>query len=403
MSDDLGAFRLRVDMRNEAAKDGRLSAMTFAVKDVFDIAGLVTGGGNPDWLATHEPAQQTAPVVEMCLDAGAHLTGITISDELAFSLLGENAHYGTPINTAAPGRVPGGSSSGSASATAGGLVDFALGTDTAGSIRIPASYCGLYGLRPTHGRISLEGVMPLSRSFDTVGWVARDAKVLSRIGDVILGAGAEDVKSIRRILFLEEAFDLAEADARPALEAAVRQVSRSIAPIERVSLSKEGFADWLAAFNVLRPPEIWVTYGSWIEQVHPHFGPQVAQRFAAAKRAANADTRRAWVFRADKQDKAAALLGGDAVFILPTAPTIAPKIGLNDNSAAAQRENTIRLSCISPMLGLPEISIPLAVVDGCPIGLSLIAPKNADRMLLRAALDLSEAKQVPEDAQGRGN
>jgi len=211
-------------------------------------------------------------------------------------------------------------------------------------------------------------------------------------GDVILGADAEDVKSIRRILFLEEAFDLAEADARPALEAAVRQVSKSIAPIERVSLSKEGFADWLAAFNVLRPPEIWVTYGSWIEQVHPHFGPQVAQRFAAAKRAANADTRRAWVFRADKQDKAAALLGGDAVFILPTAPTIAPKIGLNDSAAAAQRENTIRLSCISPMLGLPEISIPLAVVDGCPIGLSLIAPKNADRMLLRAALDLSEAK-----------
>lgn len=240
--------------------------------------------------------------------------------------------------------------------------------------------------------------MPLSRSFDTVGWVARDAKVLSRIGDVILGAGAEDVKSIRRILFLEEAFDLAEADARPALEAAVRQVSKSIAPIERVSLSNEGFADWLAAFNVLRPPEIWVTYGSWIEQVHPHFGPQVAQRFAAAKRAANADTRRAWVFRADIQDKAAALLGGDAVFILPTAPTIAPKIGLNDSAATAQRENTIRLSCISPMLGLPEISIPQAVVDGCPIGLSLIAPKNADRMLLRAALDLGKAKQIPEDA-----
>lgn len=398
MSDDLGAFRQRLDMRKEAAKDGPLSTMTFAVKDVIDIAGIVTGGGNPDWLATHEPAGQTAPVVQMCLDAGAHLTGITIADELAFSLLGENAHYGTPINTAAPGRVPGGSSSGSAAATAGGLVDFALGTDTAGSIRIPASYCGLYGLRPTHGRISVEGVLPLSRSFDTVGWVAREAKILSRVGDVVLGDDTEGVKPIKRILLLEEAFDLVEADARPALEAAVRRVSRSIAPIERVPLSKDGFSDWLAAFNALRPPEIWTAYGSWIEQVHPHFGPQVAQRFDAAKRAANADTRRAWIFRGDIQSAAAELLGDDAVFILPTAPTIAPKIGLSDSAAPSQREHTLRLSCISPMLGQPEISIPLATVDGCPMGLSLIAPKNADRMLLRAAIDLSEAKQLPAEA-----
>jgi len=388
MSGDLGAFRMRVDMRNEGATDRPLAGMTFAVKDVFDVAGITTGGGNPDWLATHEPAQQTAPAVQMCLDAGAHLIGITIADELAFSLLGENAHYGTPINTAAPDRVPGGSSSGSASATAGGLVDFALGTDTAGSIRIPASYCGLYGLRPTHGRISVDGVLPLSRSFDTVGWLARDAHVLNRVGNVMLGADAEDVKPIRRILLLEGAFDLAEADSRPALEEGVRQVSQSIAPIERVTLSKEGYADLLAAFNVLRPPEIWAAYGAWIERVHPHFGPQVAQRFAAAKRAANADTRQAWVFRADIQDKAAALLGNDAVFMLPTAPTIAPKRGLSDSAAPSQRENTLRLSCISPMLGLPEISIPLAVVDRCPMGVSLIAPKNADRMLLHAAINL---------------
>jgi amidase len=398
MSDDLGAFRQRLDMRNEAAKDGPLSIMTFAVKDVFDIAGIVTGGGNPDWLATHEPAQQTAPAVQMCLDAGAHLTGITIADELAFSLLGENTHYGTPINTAAPGRVPGGSSSGSAAATAGGLVDFALGTDTAGSIRIPASYCGIYGLRPTHGRISVEGVLPLSRSFDTVGWVARDAKILSSVGDVVLGDDKEGVKPIKRILLLEEAFDLVEAEARPALEAAVAQVSRSSAPIERVPLSKDGFSDWLTAFNALRPPEIWTAYSSWIEQVHPHFGPQVAQRFDAAKRAANADTRQAWIFRGDIQNKAAELLGDDAVFMLPTAPTIAPQIGLSDSAAPNQREHTLRLSCISPMLGLPEISIPLATVDGCPMGLSLIAPKNADRMLLRAALDLRETDQLPAEA-----
>jgi len=388
MSDDLGAFRLHVDRRNDAAKGGPLDRMKFAVKDVFDLEGITTGGGNPDWLATHKPAQLTAPAVQMCLDAGAHLIGVTIADELAFSLLGENAHYGTPKNTVAPDRVPGGSSSGSASATAGGLVDFALGTDTAGSIRIPASYCGLYGLRPTHGRISVDGVLPLSPSFDTVGWVARDAKVLNRVGDVILGADAKDMKSIRRILLLEEAFDLAEASARPALEAAARQVCQSIAPIERMTLSKDDIADCLAAFNVLRPPEIWAAYGEWIKRVHPRFGAQVAQRFTAAERGANADTKDAQAFRSATTDKITALLGDDAVIMLPTAPSIAPKRGLSDSIAPTQRENTLKLSCISPMLGLPAISIPLAVIDGCPMGLSLIAPKNADRMLLHAATKL---------------
>ena len=390
MSDNLGAFRQRVDLRNETAKDGPLADMTFAVKDVFDVADITTGGGNPDWLATHEPAQDTAPAVQMCLDAGAHLIGITIADELAFSPFGENVHYGTPLNPAATDRVPGGSSSGSGAAAAGGLVDFALGTDTAGSIRIPASYCGIYGLRPTHGRISVDGVIPLSRSFDAVGWLARDVKVLNRVGEVMLGADAEDVKPIRRILLLEEALDLADAEARPALEEAIRKASQFLAPIERVSLSKDGFADWLAAFNVLRPPEIWVAHGAWIEQVNPHFGPQVAQRFAAAKRAANADTRQAWVFRANIQDKAAQVLGDDAVFMLPTVPTIAPKRGIDDNTALSLRENMFRICCISPMLGQPEISMPLASVNSCPMGLSLIAPKNADRMLLRAALDLNE-------------
>jgi len=273
-------------------------------------------------------------------------------------------------------------------ATAGGLVDFALGTDTAGSIRIPASYCGLYGLRPTHGRISVEGVLPLSPSFDTVGWVARDAKVLGRVGDVILGADAKDMKSIQRILLLEEAFDLADASARPALEAATRQVCQSIAPIERVTLSKDDIADCLAAFNVLRPPEIWAAYGEWITRVHPCFGAQVAQRFTAAERDANANTKDAQAFRSAITDKITALLGDDAVIMLPTAPTIAPKRGLSDSIAPAQRENTLKLSCISPMLGLPEISIPLAVVEGCPMDLSLVGPKNADRMLLHAATKL---------------
>ena len=164
------------------AKDGRhkgvAAALSFALKDVFDVEGVTACAGNPDWLRTHRAATRTAPAVDKLLDAGASLRGLTITDELTLGLNGENFHYGTPTNPAAPDRVSGGSSCGSAAAVAGGLVDFALGTDTGGSVRVPASYCGIFGFRPTHGRVSNAGVVPLAPSFDTVGWFARDPKVL---------------------------------------------------------------------------------------------------------------------------------------------------------------------------------------------------------------------------------
>src|SRR5262245_20127130 len=175
MPDPSGAFCQHVDVRLAGTTTGPLAGLTFAAKDLFDIAGSRVCAGNPDWLRTHAPAEKTAPAVQILLGAGATLVGKTLTDELAFSMSGENIHYGTPLNPAAPDRIPGGSSSGSASATASKLVDFALGTDTSGSIRVPASYCGLFSMRPTHGRISCQGVVPLAPSFDTIGWFARDA------------------------------------------------------------------------------------------------------------------------------------------------------------------------------------------------------------------------------------
>jgi len=389
MKDNLGALRLRLDLAEDAAADGPLAGLTFAAKDVFDVAGIVTGGGHPDWLATHQPALRTAPAVRACLDAGARLSGIAIADELAFSLLGKNAHYGTPVNPACRDRVPGGSSSGSASAVAGSLVDFALGTDTAGSIRIPASYCGIYGLRPTHGRIPVDGVLPLSPSFDTVGWLARDAGLLERVGHALLGGAGASSNAIRRIVLLEDAFALADADVRAALDKAAIRVAQALAPLGPATLGHEGYADWLAAYNALRPPEIWAAYGAWIAQAKPRFAPQIAKRFKTVARNANADTTQARAFRAGAQAKAKALIGADGVLMLPSAPTIAPKKGAAETLTLAFRERTIRLSCISPMLGLPEISMPLAMVDGCPVGLSLIGPAGGEEALLRAAVALS--------------
>jgi amidase len=380
--DELGALRLRVDIAPSG--QGPLSGLTFAVKDMFDVADIVTGGGSPDWLASHGPAARTAPATQACLDAGARLTGIAIADELAFSPFGENVHYGTPRNPKAPDRVPGGSSSGSASATAGGLVDFALGGDTAGSVRIPACWCGLFGMRPTHGRIPAEGVMPLAPSFDTVGWFARDGAMLERVGRVYFD---DPVPPLRRIFWLEDAFALA---AGPGIleQAATRLVDQLGTPeVRRIAFGATlgSFDDWLAAFDALRPREIWEALGPWIETAHPNFGAKTAARFAAVRAAAGADVRQQQAFRDAGRRKVEDFLGDDGVLLLPTAPMIAPRKGISDAEAPALRERIFRLTCITPMLGFPEVTLPLATVEGCPMGLSLLGPPGGDAMLLAAA------------------
>jgi len=163
MSENIAAFCGHDAVTLAGAPDGPLAGLRFAVKDVFDIAGRVACCGNPDWLATHAPAARTAPAVQRLLDAGADLAGMTITEELVMGMTGENPFYGAPVNVNAPGRVCGGSSSGSAAAVAAGLVDFALGSDTGGSVRVPSSFCGLYGIRTTHGRLPVAGVLEQGR------------------------------------------------------------------------------------------------------------------------------------------------------------------------------------------------------------------------------------------------
>jgi len=169
------------------AAAGPLSGLCFAMKDIYDVAGYPTGCGNPHALALSGIRPASAPVVDTLLAAGAAFVGKVVTDELAFSMNGKNAHFGAPRNGAAPDRIAGGSSSGSASAVSNGLCDFAIGSDTGGSVRAPASHCGLIGLRPTHGRIPLAGCMPLSPGFDTCGWFARDIATFGRVGRVLLG------------------------------------------------------------------------------------------------------------------------------------------------------------------------------------------------------------------------
>jgi amidase len=207
--DPLDAFCKDTEAYVAGRMGGTLARLTFAAKDIFDVAGHVTGGGNPDWKATHLPAERNAWAVQTLVNAGADMVGKTLTDELTRGILGENAHYGTPINSKALDRVPGGSSSGSAAAVAGGLVDFALGSDTGGSVRIPASFCGIYGLRPTHGRIPLGGILLQAPSYDTIGWFARDAETYARVGEVLFQNEIPAV-SPSRLVIAQDAFE--EAD-----------------------------------------------------------------------------------------------------------------------------------------------------------------------------------------------
>ena len=386
-NDALGAFCRHTHVALPGAGEGPLAGLKFGAKDIYDIAGHKTGFGSPDWLRTHGPAARTAPVVQRLLDAGADMLGKTQTDELTFSLNGENAHYGTPVNVNAPGRIPGGSSSGSAAAVAGGLVDFALGSDTGGSVRAPASFCGIHGLRPTHGRISLEGACPLASSFDTAGWFARDPRVLERVGAVLLDEEPDSTLP-ERLLVATDAFDCAIPAAAAALQSGLERIAALFGKPQRVTLSAEGLGAWLDVFRPLQGYEIWRQHGAWVREVDPQLGPGVKQRMQWASTIGESDAAPARAKREEITRRVTALLGDDAVLAIPTVPDIAPLRDSDPEATEDFRTRALTLLCIAGLARLPQVNLPFGKLNGCPIGLSLIGPANSDMTLLSIARQL---------------
>jgi amidase len=321
------------------------------------------------------------------------MVGKTISDELAYSLNGDNFHYGTPLNGAAPDRVPGGSSSGSASAVSAGLCDFTLGTDSGGSVRIPASYCGLYGIRTTHGLMSLDGVVPFMPSLDALGWFTRDATLFAAIGRLLLPP-AKAWPPLRRLM---RSLD-AEADTDPttleALAPSVLTIAKRFGCGEPVRVSPEGLEPWRTQFRLLSAAETWSVHGDWIETAKPVFGPAIAERFAFAREAARQDMAPAQAARARVTQRLRDLVGNDGVICLPTAPGPAPLRNATGASVEAFRQRAQRLTCIAGLSGLPQVSIPAATVDGAPVGLSLIGPPGRDLDLLALAAELHQSNRA---------
>jgi len=366
-------------------KEGSLSSLTFAVKELYDVAGFVTGAGNPRWKETHPVAQTTAPAVETLLNAGATLLGKAISDEMAFSLDGENFHYGTPLNSRCPERIPGGSSSGSAAAVAGGLVDFALGTDTAGSMRIPASYCGIYGIRTTHGAIPLQGVHAMAPSFDAAGWFARTPEMMARVGSVMLGRDIPEFNA-RKLLIARDLFAAQDAALAAIHDTFLRSPARLGMEIAEIELGKPDFMTWIETLRNIQWWELNQAHGEWISQNLDSFGVEIRGRLekipsvTRAEMEAKRETRKRLVTQIES------MLTPDALVVLPTAPGIAPPKGRSIEEARAGRLDIMRHTCIAAVAGLPQISMPLLEKDGCPLGISLLGARGQDALLLAAAL-----------------
>ena len=372
---------------------GPLGDLTFAVKDLYDVAGDVTGYGNPDWARTHPPAVATALAVLELAGAGARYLGKTKTMELAYGLTGENVHYGTPLNPRAPDRFPGGSSCGSAAVVAGGEADLALGSDTGGSVRVPASYCGIYGLRPTHGAVSLVGARPLAPSFDTAGFFAARAANLRRAGDILLppDAGALGGPLLRVTEAWVNAFPAVATALHPALEA----VEAELGPAIPVAPVPEGLAALYEHFRCAQAEEAWAALGGWVAAANPAFGPGVGARFELARTMDPAAAAAGRAYRRRLAARLRALLAGGAVMAYPTAPTPAPRLTADGAEQQAVRERTIGVTALAGMAGLPEVTLPAGTAEGAPVGLSLVAGPGRDRALLALAARVATRLGLP--------
>lgn len=375
------------------APDGPLAGLTLAVKDLFDVKGYPTGAGSPTVLAQSGIKTKTAPIVKALLDAGARFVGKTITDELAFSMNGKNAHFGAPINPAAPDRITGGSSSGSMAAVAGKLVDIALGSDTGGSVRAPASYGGLFGIRPTHGRLSLKRTWPLAESLDTPGWFARDGKTFARVADVVLGKDRSVLPEIPRLLLAQDMFAQATPDAENVLRNVVQRAMPLMGQPETIKVVRDIDALYWA-FRWVQGRDAWNADGAMIERFQPPLGPGVAERFAFSKSVSDEDYAKGESLRKAFRTKLARLLGSDGVLILPTVPDIAPLVSATEGELEDFRNRALRLLCLSGLSGFPQVTIPAAQREEAPLGLSLIGPKGSDKSLVHFAVRFERAARI---------
>lgn len=373
------------DIRVAGAATGPLAGLTFAAKDLFDIKGFPTGGGNPDWPRDHPVPTKHAWAVQTLLNGGADLVGKTITDEISLGILGENAFEGTPGNVNAPGRVPGGSSSGSAAAVAAGMADIAIGTDTGGSVRVPSSFCGLYGIRPTHGRLSLEGMAPQAPTSDTTGWFTRDGETFARASSVLLEEHMPESATPNALVIATDAFGFADEGVAAALAPLVDRLKALSGAVREDLLAPQGLSIWARAQRAIQPYEAWKTFEAWVDKYNPRMTFTVARGLIAGASIPAAERTWAGYMRQEARARLRMLTADGGVLCMPTTPFPALKQGL---SVSAMDPFKDRITCLAAQGGLtghPQVNIPGGTIDGLPIGLSIIGARGSDAALASIA------------------
>lgn len=388
----------------EPYKSGTLDGLRFAVKDNIDLKGSKTSYGSKPWSALHHEAVYNALCVELLLSSGATCIGKTIADEFTYSLGGESYFFGTPINPKARDRIPGGSSSGSASAVACGLVDFSIGTDSGGSIRVPASLCGIWGIRPSLHRISEAGVLPYTPSVSTVGAFSNDISTLDKVMRVLLCSVDEKPKEIQNIFLLEDALTIADEPVRIALKKSIAYLTNTKGlSVSSISLSDIVGKDYTLemcntqALRFLQSAEFMNTVGGWIETFNPEKGPDFRAAYENLNSFNRTELTEALCLCEMLHRRFINFMGDGDLFLFPTTPTLAPRKGsLNKLDVVLDfYDRTMAITSFSGIGRNPELSTPITAVDGVPVGLSLAAGVGQDEFLLSAAQTLLGDIELP--------
>lgn len=396
--DVLQAFVRENHVAISGSGEGPLKGMVFAAKDVFKILGSTVGNGHPEWLRTHEPDDFTSSIILRLLEAGADLVGKTVADELCYSISGENWNYGSPINPHDSRRYTGGSSAGSAAATAGGLVDFALGSDCLGSVRVPSGYNGILGMRPTFHRVPSDGEVPYCESFDMPGFMAASPEIFKKVAEVLLGADEKPAK-VKRLLIARDCFEAVNQDVAEALRPAVSYLGENLEEVREVTVSKEGLSEWAETFRIIQGYEVWKSYGGWVRKYQPHLNRGPKERLEWASTVTMRQYKEAYAKRKDIIAQVGELVADGGVICLPTAASVAPLRTASLEEINATRLQSTYLTCISPLTETPQINLPMVKQYEVPLGLGIIGEWGTDRAMTDFAVDMVSG--FAKDKNGR--
>lgn len=379
--DHLQAFMRFNHIALKGKETGPLSKYVFAVKDVFKIKGSTYSNGHPKWLETHGPDEFTSSAILKTLEAGADLVGKTVCDELCYSISGENWHYGSPINPHDPNRLAGGSSGGTGVAVAGDLVEFAFGSDCLGSVRVPASYNGLLGIRPSYNRIANDGEAPYCESMDVLGYVAKDPEVFKEVSNVLLGQDKETI-SYSKLLIAKDCFDAVESEVKVALQPAIGFIEDKVDEVEEIEFGEETLAEWVKIFQTVQGYEVWESYGGWVRKYRPTLPPGQRERLHTASQITLEEYENALKEKEKIEQKIEEMIQPGTLLCLPTAASIAPLKRAGLEAINQHRAQSSALLCISPLSGTPQVTLPLVEMQEMPLGVSLIGAKGTDQQLV---------------------